>query len=155
MYLECQRRLGPTSSNGGEFSLAAKSAQQLADEFKRAFIDPDWRPLGNIQRPRFTAAIGLAYLRYSCDNSNPRSLPQQLRNCLEKAGSMKVFIPWFMVSADAAVTGTIAQRRGYQMAKSVVEHTTGAAVLFIDELGRAARDTVECVKLGRLVAARQ
>jgi hypothetical protein len=49
-------------------------------------------------------AKAIAYLRYSDENSNPRSLAQQLDNILERARRDGKFIPWEFVCADAAVT---------------------------------------------------
>ncbi|MFM7033779.1 MAG: hypothetical protein ACKOYJ_01090, partial [Planctomycetia bacterium] len=44
-----------------------------------------------------------AYLRFSDENSNPRSLDQQLINVLNRARRDSVFVPWQYVMADAAV----------------------------------------------------
>ena len=100
--------------------------------------------------PAEVKEIGGGYLRYSCDNSNPRSLDQQLRNALERARQDGVLIPWEYVFADAAVTGTTAARRGYQMAKGAIE-AGSLRRLYIDEIGRAARDAIEALNLGRLI----
>ncbi|MFM8934084.1 MAG: recombinase family protein, partial [Gemmataceae bacterium] len=95
--------------------------------------------------------LGVAYLRFSCDNSNPRSLAQQLGNVLTRAQREGVFIPWEAVFADAAVSGTIASRRGYQMAKKAIVEEPGLKVLFLDEIGRASRDLEEVLRLGRKI----
>jgi len=50
-------------------------------------------------------ALGVAYLRFSDENSNPRSLDQPLLNVLARARREGVFIPWPYVLADAAVGG--------------------------------------------------
>ena len=42
-------------------------------------------------RPWLSENLATAYLRYSCDNSNRRSLSQQLRNVLIRANADKVF----------------------------------------------------------------
>ena len=94
---------------------------------------------------------GATYLRFSCDNSNPRSLAQQLGNVLTRAQREGVFIPWEAVFADAAVSGTIASRRGYQMAKKAIVEESGLSVLFLDEIGRASRDLEEVLRLGRKI----
>ncbi|WP_052639604.1 recombinase family protein, partial [Zavarzinella formosa] len=81
-----------------------------------------------------------------------RSLDQQLLNVLEEARRLDTFIPWTQVFADAAITGTIAARRGYQMAKTAVAGPGGIArILFIDEIGRASRDVIESLHLGRQI----
>jgi hypothetical protein len=55
--------------------------------------------------PRIWTDLGLAYLRFSDENSNPRSLDQQLLNVLNRARRDGVFVPWQYVLADAAVSG--------------------------------------------------
>ncbi|HEX6984447.1 MAG TPA: recombinase family protein, partial [Planctomycetaceae bacterium] len=97
------------------------------------------------------ATLGGGYVRYSDDNSNPRSLAQQLRNVLERAARDRAFVPWGLVFADAAVSGTTARRRGYELAKEAVQRDGGPATLYVDELGRAARDAIETLRLGRLI----
>src|SRR5262249_14694124 len=97
-------------------------------------------------------SIAAAYLRFSCDKSNPRSLAQQLKLILEKARTANQFIPWSFVFADAAVSGTTADRRGYALANAVLEDASSPiSTLYIDEIGRASRDAVEALRLGQLV----
>jgi DNA invertase Pin-like site-specific DNA recombinase len=149
-YLEVQRRYWPEKIADGTLpDLTDEVLDRLVAEFKHAFLDPDF-----LQSLSFTAgdSIGCCYSRFSSDHSNPRSLAQQLRNELDKAASVKHFVPWSLVFADAAVTGTTAARRGYIMAKLVME-TKKVAVdaLFIDEIGRASRDMIEALALGRSI----
>ena len=61
------------------------------------------------------------------------------------------FIPWQWVFADAAVTGTTSARRGYQSAKVHIEASETSQCIYLDEIGRAARDAIEALTLGRLV----
>ena len=94
----------------------------------------------------------LAYLRYSSEKSNPRSLIQQLHRALEKAHSNGHFIAWQYVFADAAVSGTHAFRRGYEMTKQFLQDQSHhVATLYIDEIGRLSRDMVEALMLGRMI----
>lgn len=153
-YIELQRRLWPQLIRSKFLPVRSdKSIDTLADQFRERFVgdgvphfeappDADWWKW-----------LGAAYLRYSCDNSNPRSLDQQLKNVLERAARDGVFIPWEYVFADAAVSGTTADRRGYQMAKALVEiHDDGAPhVFYVDEIGRASRDAIEALTLGRRI----
>src|SRR5262249_12572533 len=96
---------------------------------------------------------GADYLRYSSDHSNPASLDQQMLKQLERARHDSVFIPWEFVFADAAVSGTTAAaRHGYTLLKRVLNHGGDTFnYLYIDEIGRAARDTVEALTLGRII----
>ena len=94
----------------------------------------------------------MAYLRFSDENSNPRALDQQLHNVLNRARRDGVFVPWHYVLADAAVSGTLACRRGYTVAKSLVERreASGVAWFLIDDLSRMSRNTIESLRLGEL-----
>lgn len=95
-------------------------------------------------------------MRYSSDNSNSRSLAQQLQLELARARARSHFIPWQYLFADAAVTGTTSHRRGYQELKSLIRSDApGLTAVYIDEVGRASRDAVETLQLGRLIDARR
>ncbi len=152
-YLEHQTRLWPELVASGLLPSASDAViQPMADGLERRFLEgtieaPDWGPAG---QP--SVQIGAAYLRFSCDNSNPRSLDQQLKNVLERAARDRVFIPWNFVLADAAVSGTIAARRGYQLSKRLMESKSSLCrVLYVDEIGRFSRDVIEALNLGRLI----
>lgn len=149
-YLEVQRRHWPEKVADGTLPESTEEVlDKLVVEFNRNFSDPDF--LRNLS---FSASdtIGCCYSRFSSDHSNPRSLAQQLRNELDKAASVKHFVPWSLVFADAAVTGTTAARRGYIMAKLAMEAKhIAVGALFIDEIGRASRDMIEALALGRSI----
>ncbi len=49
-----------------------------------------------------SADIGLGYVRFSDEGSNPRSLDQQLIDVLRRASHDGVFIPWSYICADYA-----------------------------------------------------
>ena len=63
-------------------------------------------------------------------------------------------MPWCFVLADAAVSGMLAYRRGYTIAKSIVERRDefGVSWFLIDELSRMSRNTIESLRLGELAA---
>jgi DNA invertase Pin-like site-specific DNA recombinase len=73
---------------------------------------------------------------------------------LTRARRDSVFVPWQYVLADAAVSGTLACRRGYTLAKALVEQRTesGVAWFLIDDLSRMSRNTIESLRLGELAA---
>jgi DNA invertase Pin-like site-specific DNA recombinase len=151
-WLEDQRRHWPDHPDARlrdqrhEDTVAAEMATQFRDGYLRGA-----GPSFSHATPTGCTPKGIAYLRFSCDNSNPRSLAQQLGNVLTRAQREGVFIPWEAVLADAAVSGTIASRRGYQMAKKAIIEQPGLSVLFLDEIGRASRDLEEVLKLGRKI----
>ena len=98
--------------------------------------------------------IAAVYARYSDANSNPRSLNQQLLNALAGAARDRQFVPWAYVFADAATTGTNENRFGYQLVLSLIPRTSSAIkTLYIDELGRASRDMIASLSLGRTIDA--
>ena len=154
-YLDHQARLWPelVSTSAVPVSMPA-TIQPMADAFERRFraqAAEVFRPNGGV-RP--WAALGIAYLRFSDEGSNPRSLAQQLINVLTRARREGVFVPWDYVLADAAVSGTLACRRGYMIAKALVERRqeSGASWFLIDDLSRMSRSTIESLRLGELTA---
>lgn len=152
-YLEIQTRCWSQLIGSGVLPSADdENIDLFAEEFQKKFLSGEVEAFRtDLESPPWQE-IGEVYLRYSCENSNPRSLDQQLRNTLEGAARDKVFVPWSYVMADAAMTGTVSQRRGYQMTKSLIESEVAAVQrLYIDELGRASRDAVEALRLGQLM----
>lgn len=111
------------------------------DLFDPAGVPARWRSLGG------------AYARFSDEGSNPRSLNQQLVNILTRARRDDVFIPWEYVCGDAAISGTLACRRGYRLLKAIVEQRgqTNVEWLVIDELSRTNRNVIESLRLNELV----
>jgi DNA invertase Pin-like site-specific DNA recombinase len=114
---------------------------QSIDLFDPAGVPARWRSLGG------------AYARFSDEGSNPRSLNQQLVNILTRARRDDVFIPWEYVCGDAAISGTLACRRGYLLLKAIVEQRGRTSVewLVIDELSRTNRNVIESLRLNELV----
>jgi site-specific DNA recombinase len=150
-YLEMQSQLWPELLERGLFlPLSEEAIATYAEMLKASFVDGTIEPF--VPNKNFKLLIGSAYVRYSCDNSNSRSLAQQLRNILEAAKRLEYYIPWQYVLADAAVSGTTTDRRGYQLAKELIRvQAFGCDCLMVDEIGRANRDTIESLMLGRLV----
>ena len=152
-YLEVQARLWPDLAGAGAVPAADPATiAAMADDFERRF-----RQLhADVFRPGDTPiawiALAVAYLRFSDENSNPRSLDQQLLNVLNRARRDGVFVPWHYVLADAAVSGTLACRTGYTLAKTIVERRDEFDVTWflIDDLSRMSRNTIESLRLGEL-----
>jgi site-specific DNA recombinase len=154
-YLDIQARLWPdlVGTPAVPVSMPA-TIQPMAEAFERRFRAQAvevFRPNGGA-RP--WSALGIVYLRFSDEGSNPRSLAQQLINVLTRARREGVYVPWEYVLADAAVSGTLACRRGYTIAKALVERRqeSGASWFLIDDLSRMSRSTIESLRLGELTA---
>ena len=121
-YLEVQARLWPNLA--GTAAVPAPDAATIAamaDDFERRFRQQHAERFRPGDTPIAWIALAVAYLRFSDENSNPRSLDQQLLNVLNRARRDGVFVPWHYVLADAAVSGTLACRTGYTLAKTIVE----------------------------------
>ncbi|MEX1076697.1 MAG: recombinase family protein [Pirellulales bacterium] len=152
-YLETQARLWPELAGTPAVPTPdAATITAMADDFERRFRAQvaDIFQLGSI--PRVWTDLGLTYLRFSDENSNPRSLDQQLLNVLNRARRDGVFVPWHYVLADVAVSGTLTCRHGYKLAKMLVErrNESGVAWFLIDDLSRMSRNTIESLRLGEL-----
>ena len=152
-YLETQNRLW-TELAGTTAVPAADAATiaAMADDFEKRFRQQHAETFRPGDMPKVWADLGIAYLRFSDENSNPRSLDQQLLNVLTRARRDGVFVPWCFVLADAAVSGTLACRRGYMIAKMIVERRDlfGVSWFLIDELSRMSRNTIESLQHGEL-----
>jgi DNA invertase Pin-like site-specific DNA recombinase len=152
-YLETQARLWQELVGTAAVpAVDAATIAAMADDFEQRFRTQSVENFSPGDMPCIWTALGLAYLRFSDENSNPRSLDQQLLNVLNRARRDGVLVPWQYVLADAAVSGTLACRRGYTLAKTLVEQRaeSGVAWFLIDDLSRMSRNTIESLRLGEL-----
>jgi len=157
-YLETQARLWPELAGTPAVPTVTDAVvEAMADDFERRFRSQLVDVFSPAGLRRVWTDIGLGYVRFSDDGSNPRSLDQQLINVLQRARRDGVFIPWHYICADYAVSGTLACRRGYIVAKMLVERRaeTGVGWFIIDDLGRMNRNALESLRLGELVEATQ
>ena len=153
-YLETQARLWPDLAGTPAVPTVTDAAVEgMADDFELRFRTQSVDVFTSAGIRRIWTDVGLGYVRFSDEGSNHRSLDQQLLNVLQRARRDGVFIPWQYVCADYAVSGTLACRRGYTVAKTLVERRaeTGVAWFIIDDLGRMNRNTLESLRLGELV----
>lgn len=151
-YLESMAKLWPELVLNGTLPRPTQSVlEQMVEQFERHYLGKEGLP--DVDRISCgKASLGIVYARYSSINANPRSLDQQLKLILECAAKNGVFVPWELVYADAGVTGRTAKRRGYQMAKAAVKNLgPRVSSLLIDEMGRASRDAIESLQLGKLM----
>lgn len=152
-YLEVQRELWPELAKQELLPRPTPEVlENMAVSFERCFCAGELQSFDKAPASGCLKQLAAAYTRFSDLNSNPRSLAQQLRNILVRAHQDGAFIPWAFVFADAAVTGTIASRRSYKMTKDLLRlRPSPVESFYIDEIGRASRDTIEALILGRLI----
>lgn len=139
-WLEEQRKAWP-----GQVALVQCTATdaELIEKMVRQFQAGFGTPVTQVPSESVPGKTGLAYCRFSSDNSNPRSLCQQLRNILVRAAELGFHIPWSLVFADAAISGTTAHRAGYQQAKAAIFDLKEVDCMFVDDLSRATRTASE------------
>ena len=100
---------------------------------------------------KFCAKFGGNYNRYSCDNSSPLSIIDQMVNALDKAHGENRFIPWQYTYADYSISGLNPARQGYSSYKAILadaDHLVEST--YIDDFTRASRDELEWWKLAHL-----
>jgi hypothetical protein len=148
-YLNVQRKLWPDLSKEGLIPVANESVvAEMVDDFKRrhrtgeidpncvqVFIRQDMKLAGN-------------YDRYSCDNSSPNSIIDQMVNALRKAKDEGRFVPWQFVFADYSQSGLNAARQGYTSYKKVLANDAlPIETTYVDDFTRASRDEIEWWRL--------
>jgi hypothetical protein len=95
--------------------------------------------------------IGGNYNRYSCDNSSPTSITDQMVNAFRKAHEEGRFIPWCYVFCDFSVTGLDSSRQGYVSYKAVLKHSEHfIETTYVDDFTRASRDELEWWRLAAM-----
>ncbi len=154
-YLETQARLWPELVGTSAVpTVTTDVITAFADDFEKRFRGQSVEAFRPTDTQCMWTGLGVAYLRFSDENSNPRSLDQQLINILHRAQRDGVFVPWPYVLADAAVSGTLACRRGYTLAKSLVEQreASGVSWFLIDDLSRMSRKAIESMRLAEIAA---
>lgn len=152
VFLERQRKHWPKVAAAGLFLEPTPEvlAQMVADfkhRHRSGKIDI------NTVRPftKFGAKLGGNYDRYSCINSSPTSVLDQMVNGLDKAQAERRLIPWQYVFADYSVTGLDATRQGYSAYKKVLDDPEQLIeTTYIDDFTRASRDALEWWKLAAL-----
>jgi transposase len=151
-YSRCQRQLWPELVKAGLLPEPTEAViAPMVEDFKARHrggrIDPA------ALRPLLKHAAKLAgnYDRFSCDNSSPLSIIDQMVKSLNKARQEGRFVPWQYVFADYSVTGTDRSRQGYTSYKAALQGD-GQLIetTYIDDFTRASRDEIEWWKLAHL-----
>jgi DNA invertase Pin-like site-specific DNA recombinase len=151
-YCDHQAKLWPQLAKRGLLpSVSPETLAAMVVDFKERHrtgrVDPRIVP----GFPKLCPKFGGSYNRYSCDNSSPTSINDQLVNSLRKACEEKRFVPWSYVFCDYSVSGLDSSRQGYASYKGILrdpEHMIETT--YIDDFTRASRDEVEWWRLARL-----
>jgi len=149
-YLEAQHHFWPELVKSGVLpTLNEAVLDQMVESYKSVhqtrILDADGT---RAQLQKSVKLLAAAYARYSCDNSSPTSIVDQILNALRKAKNEGRFIPWAFVFTDYAVSGLDSTRRGYLNCKSLIDHPKKVInSVYIDDFSRASRDAIEWWKL--------
>jgi len=85
-YLETQNQLWPELADTTAVPApVAATITAMADDFEKRFRQQHAETFRPGDMPKVWTDLGIAYLRFSDENSNPRSLDQQLLNVLTRA----------------------------------------------------------------------
>jgi DNA invertase Pin-like site-specific DNA recombinase len=151
-YLERQRKLWPKLVEAGLLPEPSdKVVCEMVADFKHRHRTGKVE-LEQIQAfARIVLKLGGNYDRYSCDNSSPTSILDQMARALEKAHSEGRFVPWAYVFCDYSVSGLDASRQGYASYKAVLSDPKHLIeTTYIDDFTRAGRDEIEWWRLAAL-----
>jgi DNA invertase Pin-like site-specific DNA recombinase len=101
---------------------------------------------------RIVPKLGGNYNRYSCDNSSPTSILDQMGKALEKAHGENRFIIWSYIFADYSTSGLDPSRQGYGSLKAILSEPNHLIeTIYIDDFTRAGRAEIEWWRLAALV----
>lgn len=152
MYVDLCSKLQPSLVQQGILPKPGKmSVDAFVDVFTRTFTSGQFQHPIAVLPADSGLRFALAYVRYSDASSNPRSLAQQLKNVMEWASRNGYVILPEAVFADAAVTGSNTNRTGYCIARLAIQQVPQYHCFCVDELGRANRDLIESLTLGKKI----
>lgn len=149
-YLNEQIQLWPEAVAAGVLpaKITEEVVQKMASEAYDRFVANEIPELPPQLPKKLRDGLACLYNRYSDDNSNPRSLNQQMVLGLQAAKREGYFAPWELCFFDAAVSGTHPFRRGYQSVQSLLrENPLKVKLLVIDEISRANRNQIQTLLL--------
>lgn len=151
-YLERQRKHWPKLVAAGLLPEPSETVvRQMVDDFKQRHRTGRVEVEDVRQYLEFCQKLAGNYNRYSCNNSSPTSILDQMVRALDKAHSESRFVPWAYVFCDYSVSGLDASRQGYTSYKAVLSDQKHLIeTTYIDDFTRAGRDEIEWWKLASL-----
>lgn len=152
IYFERQRKHWPEIVQAGLLPEPTDEVlRAMVEDFKERHRGAKVDPASLRAFLKFAAKLGGNYNRYSCDNSSPLSIIDQMINCLDKARTEDRFVPWAYLYADYSITGLDASRQGYSSYKAILrnEHHL-IETTYIDDFTRAGRNPQEWWRLATM-----
>jgi len=148
-YLERQRKHWPDIVAAGLLPAPNDEViNRMVEDFKQRHRYGQVDPASIQAFLKFSEKLGGNYNRYSCDNSSPLSIIDQMGNALDKGRSEDRFVPWAYVFCDYSVTGLDPDRQGYSSYKSILlDKRQFIETTYVDDFARASRDELEWWKL--------
>jgi len=145
VYLEHQRKSWPAIEKAGLLPVpTAPVLQLMVEDFKNRHRTGVIDPHATDPFHRYAEKFGGNYNRYSCDNSDPKSIADQMVKALTRASDDGLFIPWCYLFCDYSVSGLDASRQGYASYKNVLrDPRQNIDTTYIDDFTRASRDELE------------
>jgi hypothetical protein len=131
------------AANPGD-ALIAEMVGQFKERHRSGKVDP-----ASLSRHlKAGLRIAISYPRYSDPNSQPKSIPDQLREIIRCAKSRDLFTPWELLLADYARRATWGHRQGYDnLVKLVRSRELSISAVVVDDFDRASRNDLEAWKL--------
>jgi DNA invertase Pin-like site-specific DNA recombinase len=151
-YLMRQRKLWADVVNAGllpepTVDVIDQMVSDLKSRHRTGYVDP----VAIQPFLQLCSKLGGNYDRYSCDNSSPLSIVDQMVKALDKARQEDRFIPWGYILCDYSVSGLDSARQGYSSYKRILESADHwVETTYIDDFTRASRDELEWWRLAAL-----
>jgi DNA invertase Pin-like site-specific DNA recombinase len=151
-YLKAQRKHWPEVVKAGLLPDATDAVLgAMVEDFKDRHRDGAVEPESVRVFLKYVTKLAGDYSRYSCDNSNPTSIIDQMVNALDTARREGRFVPWAYVYADYSVSGLNPSRQGYASYKALLRDEKHLIeTTYVDDFTRASRDEIEWWKLAYL-----
>ncbi len=148
-YLTKAAQLWPEMAKAGLLPKpAAGVLQEMVDDFKVRHRTGKVNPKLLESFRKLVKKFGVAYPRYSDDNSDPKSIVDQMREILEGAKAQSRFIPWTYLFADYARSALHGRRQGYDSLMKIIKSKDHSVeTVFIHEFMRGNRNEDEAWKL--------
>ena len=119
-YLRRQRKHWSDLVKDGLLPDAPEAVERMVEDFKERHRAGAVDPTPLLALSKRGIKLAGSYNRYSCDNSSPNSIIDQMVHVLDKARQDNRFVPWSYVFADYSVSGLNPSRQGYTSYKKLL-----------------------------------